>query len=175
MEKEKNKIIFLYNWDVMIKKGQKWHLHYLHCSENNTILGMNEAKHIFKKPQQMTHEDDQSRIRNYHLKLLTTINCDRTWTNQLLQEYILIGLILLLDSIEDMEGFSSLQVVHSATCSDYPQLICLHSFIGIFYEIWTPKLKASLTSTDTIVATISSCQGIKVCSIHYYCFGDSFF
>lgn len=39
-----------------------------------------------------------------------------------------------------------------------------------FYQcfLWNlkPKLKASLISTDLIVATISSCQGIKMCSIH---------
>lgn len=43
----------------------------------------------------------------------------------------------------------------------------LCSFIGIiFHEIQTPKLKASLTSIDIILATISSCQGIKMYSIH---------
>jgi len=48
----------------MIKKVKKRHLHYLHCSENNTILGMNDAKSVFKKPQQMTNEDDWSWVRN---------------------------------------------------------------------------------------------------------------
>lgn len=34
-------------------------MHYLHCSENTTVLRMNDAKNIFRKPQQMTNEDNR--------------------------------------------------------------------------------------------------------------------
>lgn len=139
---------FPYNWQVMIKKRSKMAFALSELFWKYYCIKNEWCKKYLQKTS--TNEDNQSKTRNYHPKLLTSINCNRIGANQLLQEYILIGLILLLDSTEDVEGLSELQVEHSAIFSYYPQFICLCSFMGIFYEIWTSKLKASLTSTDRL-------------------------
>lgn len=135
--------------------------------KNNIILRLNgEGKKIFQKPQLRTNED-LLWIRNHDPKLLTTV-----WP---LLTTIAFEPINCFKSFNWFNYFAGPHIRHVETFLPIGGTFCnlflftarLCSFIGIiFHEIQTPKLKASLTSIDIILATISSCQGIKMYSIH---------
>lgn len=107
MEKGRKKITFLYKWQVTIKKGPKvafalsvlfWKEYYVKNEWCKTDLQKTSTNYEWRQ-----------RIMDQKLPskpTKTNMNCNRIWANQLLQESVLVGLILLRDSTEDVQGFS---------------------------------------------------------------------
>lgn len=143
-----------------LKKVKTGHLHYLSCSENSTLLRTNDtkisSKNLNKWEMNTISQGSEIPIQSY-------------WALTTTGQAILISLILLLDSTEGVEDSATGWIFCNFLLISTTQLSLL--FIGTLYEIWTAKQKVSLTSTDTITATV---RESKCGASTYHLFGDRF-